>query len=242
MTVIKIKKTKIRNLKNLKKRLMKPLFGQPLPKDIVNLIFSFDGTYRNVMLQCFHQLNFNKCLNEYAKGCYQAPKFGYKNRVESYKIKLDNYGKRFIKNKKYIEEKTAVWVDSKYTGFYGKGKVYYNEDTNKMEPVNLYYNYYYGYPWVPDTTHDLVRSKENEFNSQVPYSITYENTKHKCYIGAGKTDEDNKHTYTYNALSQSVNYGFKTQWEKTRRKQKWVKQFLKNIKKFKKWHPNLCDY
>ena len=225
---------------------MSQLFGRSLPKVIVNLIFSFDGTYRNVMSQCFHQLNFNKCLDEYAKGCYQAPKFGYKNRVESYQMKLDNYGKDFIKSKNYKhndEEKTAVWVDSKYTCFYGEGKVYYNEDTNKMEPVNLYYNYHYGYPWVPDTTHDLVRSKENEFNSQVPYSITYENKKHKCYIGAGKTDEDNKHTYTYNALSQSVNYRRASKdikYDLT--KQKWVKQFFKNIKKFKKYHPNLCDF
>ncbi len=55
MTVIKIKKTKIRNLKNLKKRLMKPLFGRPLPKDIINLIFSFDGTYRDVFKKCMRQ-------------------------------------------------------------------------------------------------------------------------------------------------------------------------------------------
>ena len=257
MTVIKIKKTKIRNLKNLKKRLMNPLFGRPLPKDIINLIFSFDGTYRDV---------FKKCMNEYAKGSYQAPKFGYKNRAESYQMKLDNYGKNFIKNKKTYfnrhnyptnkyhdnyEEKTAVWVDSKYTCWRGNGQLYYNEDTNKMELVSLQHTYWSG--------------KAIRVDLQVPYSITYENknrdwTRMRHYENAnfppfyanrfvGERVRMNlpiykdKAIFTYNTLPQSINPEILSSNVKSYiRKQKWVKPFLKNIKKFKKYHPNLCDF
>ena len=68
-----------------------PLFGRELPKDIINLIYEFDSTYRDV---------FKRCINQYAKGCYNAPRFGYKDRIESYKIKVDNYGRYKINNKR----------------------------------------------------------------------------------------------------------------------------------------------
>ena len=64
----------------------KSLFGRHLPSNIINLIFEYDNTKREA---------FNRCLNQFRKGCYDA-RCGTK---------------RFLKEEK---DRMVKWVDNLY--------------------------------------------------------------------------------------------------------------------------------
>jgi len=71
------------------------LFGRPLPNSIIVLIFEFDNTKREAL---------NRCLNQFSKGCYDA------------RCPARRYISRYHKQAGLKQERMADWVDRHYTG------------------------------------------------------------------------------------------------------------------------------
>ena len=213
------------------------VFGRELPHCIIRLIFSFDSTYRDL---------FKRCINQYAKGCFNAQRYrkldGARRFVEHQRGYIGYYS-GFIRNKaKYGEESTALWVDDRFVHWRGKGPLHI--DSNKLIAVD-----------PSSYTYDK--------REHTPYSVEY----HASHRNWTKVDEETFHFITpgvdgrqrsnpnlplyqdkpifihdtLNTCLPGHTYGRFETIDSRRRKQKWVKPFLKNIKKWDSYYPD-WDY
>jgi len=229
-------------LKNKIALVIQIFIGRKLPDCIIDLIFEFDDTYRPL---------FNKCLNQFSKGCYdrRRPAHHYIN---------SKYGGRDVlcpDGGSVRDEQMAVWFDNLYLGDYGDiARVHM--DGRYIKPLM----YYRALPVVGNWEHMYGLSVSNEVAgvefkmSPGDYRWVREVYMYTYYSG---------HRNWHNSCTPLQHFRFPLGTRQIRKakglpiytdkarfkmyvnngkKINIVSKILKNIKKWETYNPELCNY
>jgi hypothetical protein len=247
-------------IKNLERRTASHatyLFGRPLPNSIINLIFEFDHTKREAL---------NRCLNQYSKGCYDArcPAHRYisRYRQQFYGMPVE----RFSDWVGVKQERMAEWVDKQYCdpGQFGRwnGEVFIDGPYMKSVYPNS------DLPVSDDGKYGATRNsrRSDEYFRQHgefklspgddrwcydTYMCTYYSDTRDWRIEERHWGGTGVHTIGRGTREKRIELGLpiytdKPRYQisvcKPRRRSNLVSNIRKNIKKWEKKNPQLCNY
>ena len=206
----------------------KSLFGRHLPSNIINLIFEFDNTKHEA---------FNRCLNQFRKGCYDA-------RCSA---------KRFLKEEK---DRMVNWVDNLYSPTFGTR---WAEDVHMDGRYIKTVMYMYPIPVLCDSEYETIsrryfREREEEgrvVHDEFKISPGDEHYVNQIYSYEYQRKSRNWNNSQYHwRLSARIRKGLHNYEDKaifrmkvcTDKKVQLVPNIIKNIKKWEKKNPQLCNY
>jgi hypothetical protein len=230
------------------------LFGRELPDSIINLIFEFDNTKREA---------FDRCMNQFSKGCYdrRVPAKHYVKSKYNYWSRGQYRGGRTTSvpeyDENFDEERMARWVDNLYKGSWGD-RAEVHMDGRYIKPTNV------------SSALPVVANFRELIRRRALWPVNFDtfefNPEFKIAPGDDRWTRD-VYAYTYRAnqrdwrgtigqgwRARRVAKGLPIYADKARYNMytcsryctykyiKLVSKILKNIKKWEKFNPKLCDY
>jgi hypothetical protein len=210
------------------------VFGRELPHSIIRLIFSFDSTYPDL---------FKRCINQYAKGCFNAQRYRQgkygATRFVKHQRGYTGYYNRFSLSKSK-EERTALWVDERFVHRIGKGPLHIEStELVAVDPSSYRYE-----EWNTPYSVEYYASHRNWTSVNRNFRFITPGVAGRQRSNPNLPLYHDKPVFIHDTLNTCLPNHTYGRWEtinSRRRRQKWVKPFLKNIKKWDSYYPD-WDY